>query len=143
MTTKWRSKDALNHNLNNVWLVKDCNSKKWYINIQNSLMYSRVKMILSHLIFRQLFFYKTPKYRHLLFMIHTLQKKASRLCDLNSGFHTFNTERPSSYVTCALFRFKFYRKIMVQHQGCAVTLCHLTLFFSHTLNHTSTCHVHK
>jgi len=43
-----RSKEALTHNVNSVWLVKDCSSMKWYINIHSSLMYNGVKIIFSY-----------------------------------------------------------------------------------------------
>ena len=40
VTNQLRSKDALTHNMDTVWLVQDCKSKKLYINIYGSLMYS-------------------------------------------------------------------------------------------------------
>ena len=94
-----RSKDALTHNVDTLWLVEDCDCMKLYINIHSSLMYKGVTIIFSSPNIQTISQLQLSENRDLLFMILTL-KTASQLCDLNSGyslhFHIFNTGRHCS-----------------------------------------------
>ena len=47
VTTQLRSKDALTHNVDPVWLVEDCDWMKLYIKIHSSLIYNGVTIIFS------------------------------------------------------------------------------------------------
>ena len=143
-TSQLRSKDALTHNVNTVWLVEGCKSKKMYINIHSSLMYNGTKIISTPQTFRQLFSYSCLKYRDLLFMIFTLQNSITAVW-LKQWLqfalsHIQYRKTFQQCDMCALSGLKFTAKLLC---NISVQQWHFVILphSSHTLNNTSTRHV--